>query len=65
MMPTVPAEEAVEPWSELDLVDLQSGLVFGTPIEEIADFLVREVEDVRRKAAALNAVTANRGRRTN
>jgi hypothetical protein len=55
MMPTVPTEEAIEPWSELDLVDLQSGLAFGTPIEDIADFLVREVEDVRRKAAALKA----------
>jgi hypothetical protein len=52
-MPIVPNEKASEPWSALDLVDLQSGLAFGTPINEIADFLTRDVEEVRRKAAAL------------
>jgi hypothetical protein len=36
----------------MDVVDLQSGLAFGTSMEEIADFLTRDVEEVREKAAA-------------
>ena len=39
-----------EPWSEDDLFCLESGLAFGGDIEEIANFLGREVEDVRQMA---------------
>jgi hypothetical protein len=53
-MPIVRSHAAGEPWSDMDLVDLQSGVTFGTPVKEIADFLERDVEDVRRKIAALS-----------
>jgi hypothetical protein len=46
--------DAEEPWSEDDLVDLDSALSFGACIEEIAVFLRREVEDVERKAFERN-----------
>jgi hypothetical protein len=39
-----------DPWSEDDLFCLDSGLAFGGDIEDIANFLGREVEEVRRKA---------------
>jgi hypothetical protein len=37
----------------MEVVDLQSGLTFGTPIEAIANFLTRDIEEVRKKAASL------------
>ena len=40
-----------EPWSEDDLFGLESALAFAGSIEEIAIFLGREVQDVRRKAS--------------
>jgi hypothetical protein len=40
-----------EPWSENDLFDLESALAFAGRIEEIAIFLGREVQEVRRKAS--------------
>lgn len=43
-----------KPWSEMDVTDLERLLGIGVPIEEIAEFLLREVEEVRRKMAALN-----------
>ena len=52
-MPIALNDAAREPWSEIDLVDLQSGVAFGAPVKEIADFLVRDVEEVRQKIAAL------------
>jgi ubiquinone biosynthesis protein UbiJ len=42
-------------WSEMDLADLANALTFGTPIEEIAAFLCRDVDEVREKIAALAA----------
>ena len=45
------ANDGAERWSEDDLFGLDSGLAFGGNIEEIANFLGREVEEVRRKAA--------------
>jgi hypothetical protein len=44
-----------KPWSEMDLIDLANCLTFGTPIEEIANFLCREVDEVREKITALAA----------
>jgi hypothetical protein len=52
-MTIVPREKAGEPWSKIDVIDLQSGLVFGTSIEAIADFLTRDIEEVRKMAASL------------
>ena len=39
------------PWPAIDLAELRYGLAFGASVEEIADFLQRDVEDVRHKAA--------------
>jgi hypothetical protein len=39
------------PWPAIDLAELKFGLAFGSSVEEIADFLQRDVEDVRHKAA--------------
>ncbi len=33
-------------WSEMDIADLKRLADAGVPIEEIADFLLREVEEV-------------------
>jgi hypothetical protein len=40
------------PWPAIDLVELRFGIAFGSSAEELADFLHRNVEDVRRKWAA-------------
>jgi hypothetical protein len=40
------------PWRGADLAELRHGLRAGTSIEEIAEFLQRDVEDVRKKAAS-------------
>jgi hypothetical protein len=42
------------PWQAIDLAELKYGLAFGSSVEEIADFLQREVADVhsgRRRSA--------------
>ena len=52
-MATLSREKTGEPWSKIDVIDLQSGLAFGTSIEAIADFLTRDIEEVRKKAASL------------
>jgi hypothetical protein len=44
-----------KPWSEIDIADLKRLADVGVPIEEIADILLREVEEVRQKAAKLNS----------
>jgi hypothetical protein len=38
------------PWPAIDLAELRYGLAFGSSVEEIADFLQRDVEDVRHMA---------------
>jgi hypothetical protein len=38
------------PWPAIDLAELKYGLAFGSSLEEIAEFLMRDVEDVRQKA---------------
>jgi hypothetical protein len=43
-----------EPWSEMDIIDLERLTGIGVPIEEIADFLMRDVEEVRQKAASIS-----------
>jgi len=35
------------PWPAIDVADLRYGLAFGSSVEEIADFLQRDVDDVR------------------
>ena len=36
-------------WSEMDLADLKNCIARREPIEEIADFLCRDIEEVRIK----------------
>jgi len=43
-----------KPWSEDDLFDLESALAWGGNIKDIADFLSREVGEVRQKASERN-----------
>ena len=40
-----------KPWSALDLQDLRYCLAAGEPAEDIADFLCRNVDEVRAKTA--------------
>jgi len=42
-----------QPWSEMDLVDLNDGLWRGDWVAEIARFLCREEEEVRAKISRL------------
>jgi hypothetical protein len=35
------------PWSEMDLDDLANCLELGEPVEQIADFLCRDPDEVR------------------
>jgi hypothetical protein len=37
------------PWPAIDVAELRYGLAFGSSVEEIADFLQRDVDDVRRQ----------------
>jgi hypothetical protein len=43
-----------EPWTEDDLFDLDSALACGGDINDIADFLSRDVAEVERKAYERN-----------
>jgi len=40
-------------WSQVDLYDLRQGLGSGTPIDQVADFLCRDVPEVHAKASQL------------
>jgi hypothetical protein len=40
-----------KPWPRADLAELKFGLAAGSTIEEIAEFLHRDIEDVRQMAA--------------
>jgi len=60
-----------KPWSRMDLFDLKNGIERGEPIEELAAFLLRDVDEVRRKVAELelapsggSEVTLAAGRRS-
>jgi hypothetical protein len=39
------------PWPAIDLPELRYCLTFGSSVEDMADFLHRDVEDVRHKIA--------------
>jgi len=41
-------------WSVMDLADLRSAMALGEAIEKIADFLCREVAEVRQKIAEID-----------
>jgi hypothetical protein len=41
-----------KPWHAIDLVELKYGLTFGSSVEEIADFLHRDVADVQHQVDA-------------
>ena len=41
-----------KPWPTIDLAELRFGIAFGSSVEELAEFLERDVEDVRQKWAA-------------
>jgi hypothetical protein len=44
-----------QPWSEMSIADLERALTIGEPIEQIADLLCRDIEEVRAKIAELEA----------
>jgi hypothetical protein len=37
------------PWPPIDLAELRFGIAFGSSVQELADFLRRDVEDVKQK----------------
>jgi len=39
------------PWSAIDLAELRFGIAFGSTVEELADFLQRDMEDVKQRWA--------------
>jgi hypothetical protein len=51
--PISPGRLSGKPWSAANLADLRSDLRLGTPIEEIANFLCRDLSEVQRKVAEL------------
>ena len=51
MMPDV---NTGKKWSAMDLEDLRNSLRVGTPIEQIAEFMMRDVEEVREKIKELD-----------
>jgi hypothetical protein len=44
--------QQVRPWPAIDLAELRFGIAFGSSVEELADFLRRDVEDIKQKWAA-------------
>ena len=48
-------------WSEIELSDVHRGLRIGVSIEIIADFIHRDVEEVRQKAHELGLLPKNKG----
>ena len=49
----MPQVNSGKPWSEMDLVDLANCLELGEPVEQIADFLCSDAEEVEAKVAEL------------
>jgi hypothetical protein len=47
------AINAGEPWSDMDMADLDEFLTAGKPISEIAEYLCRDVDEVEAKIASL------------
>ena len=53
MVPVEPMHILQErPWPAIDLAELRFGIAFGSSAEELADFLQRDVEDVKQKWVA-------------
>jgi hypothetical protein len=52
------------PWPAMDLAELRFGIAFGSSVAELADFLHRDVEDVRQKWAAEVQRSATRSERS-
>jgi len=52
-----------KPWSPVDLYDLRRGLGRGTSIDQVADFLCRDVSEVRAKASQLGLLESGHGGR--
>jgi hypothetical protein len=48
-----------KPWSDMDLANLANDLTLGTPLEAIAEFLCRDLDEVRDKLTALAARTTH------
>jgi hypothetical protein len=42
-----------EPWSAMDMADLEELLTAGKPLHDIADYLCRDVAEVEAKIASL------------
>jgi hypothetical protein len=49
-----------KPWSVIGLADLEHGLRLGVSVEVIADFIKRDVAEVRWKATALGILPRRR-----
>jgi hypothetical protein len=49
----LPNVNAGEPWSAMDMADLDELLTGGTPAAEIASYLCRDVDEVEAKIASL------------
>ena len=41
------SNQHARPWPAIDVAELRYGLAFGSSVEEIANFLQRDVDDVR------------------
>jgi hypothetical protein len=39
------------PWLAINLAELRFGIAFGSSVEELADFLQRDMEDIKQKCA--------------
>jgi hypothetical protein len=53
-----------EPWSDGDVFDLKNSLAHGDSLAQVADFLCRDVPEVRSKMKELGLVAQPRARRT-
>jgi hypothetical protein len=53
--PNRPNVNRGKPWSDLDLADLRQGIDAGGRVDEIADFLSRDVDEVEAKVTELLA----------
>jgi hypothetical protein len=42
-----------KPWSAMDMADLENDVRLGTPIEMIAEFMCRDIDEVQAKIAEL------------
>jgi hypothetical protein len=51
-------------WTEMDLADLANGLANGDAVEEIAEFLCRDANEVRAKVKELKSIRGETGQLT-